>query len=122
MPDRTYAVSARSTDVLGRVIVQARDNHLIVDGPVQNGFPGEAITPAEQFLGGVAACSVELIQAIARDEGMMLASVSAAIEGTIPEKRIREDVNLFGSVRLNLELRGVGDSQAAQLVESFKSR
>jgi uncharacterized OsmC-like protein len=122
MPDRTYAVSARSTDVFGRVLLSARDNHIVVDGPVQNGCPGEAITPAEQFLGGVAACGVELIQVIARDEGVELQGVSASIEGTIPTQRIREDVNLFASVRLHLELRGVGDPEARQLVESFKSR
>ena len=52
---RRYHAAGRSTDTFGRVLVSARDQHLIVDGPVQNGCPGEAITPAELFLGGVAA-------------------------------------------------------------------
>ena len=61
---RRYKTGARSTETFGRVLVSARDQHLIVDGPVQNGCPGEAITPAELFLSGVAACGVELIQVL----------------------------------------------------------
>ncbi len=61
-----YDVQALSTDIFGRVLCSARNHHFVVDGPVQNGCPGEAITPAEMFLGGVAACGVELMQVIAR--------------------------------------------------------
>ena len=48
---REYRVDARSTDVFGRVLVSARDHHFIVDGPVQNGCPGEEVTPPELFFG-----------------------------------------------------------------------
>jgi uncharacterized OsmC-like protein len=58
---REYAAQAASTDTFGRVLVSARDQHLVVDGPVQNGCPGEAITPAELFLAAVANCGVELV-------------------------------------------------------------
>ena len=61
---RSYAVRARSTDTFGRVLCSARNHHLVVDGPVQNGCPGEAIAPAELFLAGVATCGVELVHAI----------------------------------------------------------
>ena len=57
---RSYAVRARSTDTHGRVLCNVRNHHFIVDGPVQNGAPGEEVTPAELFLTGVAACGVEL--------------------------------------------------------------
>src|SRR6478752_9298025 len=39
---RRYVVGGKSTDTFGRVLVHARDQHIIVDGPVQNGCPGEA--------------------------------------------------------------------------------
>ena len=46
-PDvREYEARAASTDVFGRVLGAARNYHIVVDGPVQNGCPGEAITPA----------------------------------------------------------------------------
>src|ERR1700759_4307967 len=50
-----YLVRSTTTATFGRVLLSARDQHLVVDGPAQNGCPGEALTPAELFLGGVAA-------------------------------------------------------------------
>jgi uncharacterized OsmC-like protein len=67
---REYQVEARSPDVFGRVPCNARDQHFVADGPVQNGCPGEAITPGEIFLAGVAACGVELMRVIARDRNV----------------------------------------------------
>src|SRR2546429_2118603 len=63
---REYAAQAASTDTFGRVLCSARNHHFVVDGPVQNGCPGEAINPAELFLSGVAACGVELVQVLAK--------------------------------------------------------
>jgi uncharacterized OsmC-like protein len=120
---RRYQTGARSTETFGRVLISARDQHLISDGPVQNGCPGEAITPAEMFLSGVAACGVELIQVLARQLEVPLRSVSAAIEATQdPAAPVRSDVNIFNTVRLNLELSGVTQEQASDLVERFKRR
>jgi uncharacterized OsmC-like protein len=122
-PVRAYAVGARSTDTFGRVLVSTRDQHLIADGPVTNGCPGEAIGPAELFLSGVAACGVELVQVLARDQGYPLESVAATIEGELdPSKRTRSDVNLFSSVRIAFTLAGVSHAQADDLVERFKRR
>jgi uncharacterized OsmC-like protein len=120
---RRYQTRARSTDTFGRVLVSARDQHHIVDGPVQNGCPGEAITPAEMFLSGVAACGVELIQVIAKQQDVPLRSISAAIEATQnPAAPVRPDVNLFNSVRVSFELGGVSQEQAEDLVDRFKRR
>ena len=94
----------------------------MADGPVQNGCPGEAVTPPELFLSGVAACGVELIHVIARDRDIPIGAVSASIEGTIPSDRIREDVSIFSKVVLRFDLSGVGDEDAAALVEAFKER
>jgi uncharacterized OsmC-like protein len=120
---RRYQTRAQSTDTFGRVLCNARDQHLVVDGPVQNGCPGEAITPAELFLSGVAACGVELLQVLARQQQVPLQSVRVAIEATQdPSAPVRPDVNLFNSVRVDLELGGVTDEQGRDLVERFKRR
>jgi uncharacterized OsmC-like protein len=120
---RRYQTNARSTETFGRVLVNARDQHLVVDGPVQNGCPGEAPTPAELFLSGVAACGVELIQVLAKQLDVPLRSVHAAIEATQnPSAPVRPDVNLFNTVRINLELSGVTPEQGADLVARFKRR
>src|SRR5438093_12313491 len=107
-PVRRYSVGAVSSGTFGRVLVSARDQHLVVDGPVTNGCPGEAIGPAELFLSGVAACGVELIQVLAKQLDVPLRSVQAAIEATQdPSAPVRPDVNVFNTVRIHLTLGGV---------------
>ena len=122
-PVRSYAVDARSSDVLGRVLWSCRDQHFVADGPVQNGCPGEAVTPAELFLAGIASCGVELVQVIARTDETPVGPVRARISGEIdPERPVREDVTVFTSVRLELEVEGVDQEAAERLVEQFKRR
>ena len=120
---RTYDVAAKSTDVFGRVMCNARDHHFIVDGPVQNGCPGEEITPVEQFLSSIAACGVELVHVIARDTNVPLERVAVQIHGEIDRsKQARVDVTTFNSVRLDFTLWGTDGAQSAALVEGFKRR
>jgi len=120
---RQYEVQAHSTDTFGRVLCSCRNHHFISDGPEQNGCPGEAITPAELFLSGVAACGVELVQVIARQQSLPLEAASVAISGVLDRsKPVRPDLTLFNSVRLQFRLKGVSREQGAQLVEAFKGR
>ena len=110
---RRYQTGARSTETFGRVLVSARDQHLIVDGPVQNGCPGEAMTPPEAFLAGVAACGIELLQVIGREIGIVVPSAQLRIEGIVDRSRpVRPDVTLFNEVRLRFDVRGVSQAQA----------
>ena len=120
---RVYQTRAQSTETFGRVLVSARDQHLIADGPVQNGCPGEAIGPGELFLSGVAACGVELIQVLARQDGVPLHSISASIEARQDRSApVRPDVSLFNSVHVHFELGGVSEAQGQDLVNRFKAR
>jgi uncharacterized OsmC-like protein len=120
---RRYDVRARSTDMFGRVLWSCRDQHFVADGPVQNGCPGEAVTPAELFLAGIAACGIELVQVIAKAGDVPLRAVRAEITGELdPANPVREDVNVFNSVRLSFELAGVTEEQGRGLVEDFKRR
>jgi len=120
---RQYEVTAASTDTFGRVLCGARNHHFIVDGPEQNGCPGEEVTPAEIFLAGVACCGVELVQVLAKSGNVPLSGIDVKISGTIDRsKPVRPDVTLFNSVRLNFRLRGPSDEQAEQLIETFKGR
>ena len=120
---RRYEVKARSTDVFGRVLCSTRDQHFVVDGPVQNGCPGEAVTPAEIFLAGVAACGVELLGVIARMENVPLGAVRVSIDGVLDRSHpVRTDTTVLNSVHLSFELAGVDEAQAAALVAGFKQR
>jgi uncharacterized OsmC-like protein len=120
---RQYEIQAHSTETFGRVLCSARNHHFVVDGPAQNGCPGEALTPAELFLGGVAACGVELMQVIAREQHLPLQAAGVTITGTIdPENPVDSDFRLFNSVRLQFVLKGVNDEQAFQLITAFTGR
>ena len=95
---RVYAARGASTTTFGRVLCNARDQHFVADGPPQNGCPGEAASPAEYFLAGVASCGVELIQVLARQEGLPLARVGVHIEGHVDRSApVRPDVIVVGS-------------------------
>ena len=120
---RECSVKARTTETFGRVLCSARNHHFVVDGPVQNGCPGEALTPPELFLSGVASCGVELVQVIARDQKVSLEEVRVEITGTIDRANpVRPDLTLFNSVQLRFDLKGVSEEQGKQLIESFKRR
>jgi uncharacterized OsmC-like protein len=118
-----YDVGARCTDVFGRVLCGVRDHHFVIDGPVQNGCPGEEVTPVEAFLSSVAACGVELIQAVARDGGVPLRTVAVKMHGVLDRaNQRRTDVRTLNSVSMDFTFTGVDDPQAATLVETFKRR
>jgi uncharacterized OsmC-like protein len=120
---REYSASAQSTDTFGRVLCGARNHHFVIDGPAQNGCPGEAVTPPEAFLAGVAACGVELVQVIAREMGLPAPQVGVAIEGMVDRSRpVRTDVTLFNRVALRFTIGGVTREQAVDLVDRFKKR
>jgi uncharacterized OsmC-like protein len=120
---RSYGVNARSTDTFGRVLCNARNQHFVVDGPAQNGCPGEAVGPAELFLAGVATCGVELVQVIAKDQQLPLRSVEVEIQGSMDRsKPVRSDVTVFNSVHLRFRLSGVSQSQGEDLITRFKGR
>ena len=120
---RTYDLSARTTDVFGRVLCQARTHHFVIDGPVQNGCPGEELTPPEVFLSGVASCGVELVQVIARETKVEIGPVSVTLHAEMDRSRqARTDVTLFNSVNMEFTVHGTDGASAAALVEAFKRR
>jgi uncharacterized OsmC-like protein len=120
---RTYAAGASSTQTFGRMVASVRNHHFVVDGPVWNGCPGEAVTPGELFLAGIASCAVELLAVIARAEDVPLAGSHVAIQGEVdPANPLRRDVTVFNRIDLRFDVRGVTQDQAEFLVERFKAR
>jgi uncharacterized OsmC-like protein len=120
---REYRAEAHSTDVFGRVLCNAREQHFVIDGPIWNGCPGEALTPGEAFLAGVAGCGVELIQVIAADDGLAIGTVEVSIHGIVDrEHPVREDLTVFNRVRMRFEIERVSQEQAASLVERVARR
>ena len=120
---REYRAEARSSETSGRVLCQAREQHFVIDGPTWNGFPGEALSPGEAFLAGIAACGVELIEMFAADDGLEIGRIEVQIQGVIDrENPLREDLTVFNRVGMQIEISGVSDEQARSLVEGFQRR
>jgi uncharacterized OsmC-like protein len=120
---REANVAGVSTDVFGRVLCSARNHHVVIDGPVPNGCPGEAITPPEAFLMSVAACGVELVQVIAREDNIRLDNVRCEIYGKVDRGNpVRPDFTLFNEVRVAFSMTGPTTEQAGALAEKFQKR
>ena len=122
-PPREYEVDARSTATFGRVLCSARTHHFIIDGPVANGCPGEELTPPEAFLSGVAACGVELVQVIAREQSLPVRDIAVSVRAIVDRSRpVRADVTVFNSFRMRFALGGVSGDRAGALIDEFKRR
>lgn len=120
---RRVAVRAESAPVFGRVLCSARTHHFVVDGPVQNGCPGEALTPPELLFSAVASCGVELMHVIAKDAGIPLERVTIAIEAMVDrERQARADRTHYNTVTLDIVVHGVSAAQAREVVEGFQRR
>ena len=120
---RQYEASAASSEIFGRVLCSVRNHHFVIDGPVQNGCPGEEVTPGELFLAAVASCGVELIQVVAKSDGVPLQGTQVDINGWMDRSNpVRADVTVFNSVSLRFQMKGVTDEDARLLVEKFKGR
>jgi uncharacterized OsmC-like protein len=118
-----YEVTARSSGTFGRVLLSSRNHHFVIDGPVANGCPGEALTPVEQFLSSIAACGVELIEVIGRSEHIPVDSAVVSIHTTSGRKRNEyRGVTVLESVTIDVTLHGPDQQQAEMLVERFKGR
>lgn len=122
-PVRTTTVRAESAPTFGRVLCSAREHHFVVDGPVHNGCPGEALTPPELLFSAVASCGVELMHVIARENNIPLGRVVIKIDGSIDrERQARPDRSNYNTVVLDILLAGVSEAQARELVEGFQRR
>ncbi len=120
---RRYEARATSSEIFGRVLCSVRNHHFVIDGPQQNGCPVEEVTPGELFLAAVASCGVELIQVVAKADGIPLQGIQVDINGSMDRSNpVRADVTVFNSVSLRFQMKGVTNEDAGLLVEKFKGR
>ncbi len=108
-------VRSGSSGVLGRSLNRARQQHFVLDSP---SGPNEALTNGEAFLAGISSCGVTLIEKHAHDTGVPLAGMEVLIEGI----RSNAEPNRFQAINVRFELRGVGQTSAEALVETWRER
>jgi len=100
----------------GRSLNSARTNHFIIDEPTYAGGAGEAITPGEAFLAGIAACGVMVLESAARRAGTPFERAEAEIDGV----RLKDRPADFQRIDLRFEVTGPTRDQAEALVDVYR--
>jgi uncharacterized OsmC-like protein len=89
-------VSAATTRVNGRFIIDANGTHFVSDTRASIGGPGEAVQAGELLLSALASCGLGLIQTHARGQGIELGEVAIAAAF----KRHADDPTRYDYIRL----------------------
>lgn len=117
----TWTAETASSGIPGRALGRVRTNNFVVDDyafPPYDG-PGEEPGAAELFLSGVTACAVLMLERIARNEGIPLTHVRAAMEASRDPEASRAPAT-FDRAHLTFTLAGVDEEQASRLVSVFE--
>ncbi len=108
--DGVTTVSAVTTRIHGRFLVDANGKHFVSDTRASIGGPGEAVQAGELLLSALASCGLGLIQTYARSQAIELGEVSV----TATFKRHADDPTRYEYIRLVVALEPNGGSQAGE--------
>lgn len=111
-------IEAQGTHTAGRYLVSARHNVLPSDARATNGGPGMAIAAGELLLSALASCSLGLIQEKARDQQWPLQNLRA----DVLFERDLQDSTRYARLELAIEVQGVTQAQAQQLLDHFTGK
>ena len=109
-------VKSSSSGTIGRAVSQARGQRLVLDSSARP--QGDALTNSEAFLAGISSCGVTLIEGYAQDKGVPMKRMDVTIEGV----RTAEEPARFASISMRFEIAGVSQTQAEQLVDTYRNR
>lgn len=109
------SIQTHATDVVGRFVVSAGQNHFVSDSRPAAGGPGEAVQAGQLLLASLASCGLGLIQGRAAELGIRLesADVEAAFQRD-PQEKTR-----YQWIRLLFTLGGVDEHVAGELLAHF---
>ena len=114
--EKVETVRSFSSGTLGRAVSEARGARLVLDSSSRPQL--DALTNSEAFLAAVSSCGVTLIETHARETGVPLTGMDVTIEGV----RTAAEPNRFASVTMRFALRGVSQTQAEDLVQTYRNR
>jgi uncharacterized OsmC-like protein len=109
-------VRSSNSGALGRARSEARGHRLVLDSSSRP--QPDAFTNSEAFLAGVSSCGVTLIEMHAKEVGIAMKGIDVTIEGA----RAAADPARFASVTMTFEIAGVSQSQADELVATYRGR
>ena len=112
-----YKIRSYSTGTRGRAICNARNHHFVADDA-----GGEEIGAGELFLGGIAACAVNMVERIANAEQMPLQWMDVNVEAYRDPNKPPGQLTVYDAIRVHFEMWGVSKNHARQLVDIWQQR
>ena len=109
-------VRSSNSGVLGRARSEARGHRIVLDSSSRP--QPDAFTNSEAFLAGVSSCGVTLIEMHAQESGIPMTGIQVTIDGA----RTAAEPNRFTTVTMTFEIAGVSQSQADELVATYRGR
>ena len=114
--DKIDTIRSASSGTIGRAVSHVRGQRLTLDSSTSPRT--DALTNSEAFLAAISSCGVTLIELYAKDKGIPLTRVDVTIEGVRPAAA----PSRFASVTMRIELAGVAQAQADELVQAYRNR
>lgn len=123
-PLATATASCRLSNEPGRALITIRGQHVVTDSPPTLGGPNEAPNPVEMLLSALAGCAVFVCECAAREMGVELRAIHAAVAGEFDPRGVCGEAfdPRFEAFKLRLQLEGPDAAQCEQLVQAFKAR
>lgn len=115
-PDIGSRASARAGGLAGRYVISSRHNHLVSDGRVSQGGPGDAIFAGELLLASLVSCALGLVLKRTLELGGTDAEVAAQF------LRDPADSTRFAEMTLDFVFKGLDDAQAQEAVDYFTGK
>jgi len=112
-----YEARSYSTGIAGRSICNARNHHWVAENT-----GGEAVGAGELFCASIAACAVNMVETIAKNEGQSLGGMEVNVAAYRDASKPAGDVSLYDAVRIDFDMWGVSDDAARLLVKTWKQR
>lgn len=113
--DKVETIASSSSGTIGRARNEVRGVSVAFDSSSRP--QPDAFTNSEAFLASVSSCGVTLIEMHAKETGVPLERMTVTIEGRRPPTEPR-----FSTVTMTFELAGVSQTQADELVETYRKR
>ncbi len=112
-----YRVRSYSSGTQGRAICNARNHHWVADDS-----GGEEIGAGELFLGGIAACAVNMIERLARQDQVPLDWMDVSVEAYRDPDKAPGERTVYDDIRVHIQMWGLDDDQGQKLVDTWKRR
>jgi uncharacterized OsmC-like protein len=110
-----YRARTYSSGTFGRAIGNVRGHNFIVD---DGGW--EEVGPGEFFLTGIAACGVNMMERLAKQDNIPLQWMDVTVECYRNPDYVPGEVSVYDAIRVHVEMWGVQPAHAQALVKEWK--